>query len=136
MSITPLLLLEKVSKILAETPPELPDDEKEVIYRIVVSRAYYAAFWAAQDYLLEKEGAIVENNAHHHIRLAFRSRKPPESTVHDRLKRMFEDRVRADYSPQDTVTEEHATVALARGRDVFRLLAQMTQWLRQRNPLP
>lgn len=136
MSITPSQLLDTVAKFLAQTSSELPDADKEAIYRIVISRSYYAAFWAARDYLREKDGIVSDNNAHHVVRVAFRSRKPPESTVYDRLRVMVEERVRCDYKPEEEVTSIQAGLALFRGREVLNFLTQMTHWLRERNPLP
>lgn len=82
-----------------------PDGQKEAYYRSAISRAYYAAFHSAREYL-ELKGLLQPNqqNVHEEVRWLFATsselgaRNLPARIAED-LGRLRRDRNNADYEP-------------------------------------
>ncbi len=108
----------------------LPSTLHEAMLRSSISRAYYAAFGLARDYLITQEGRAVPRgtNIHWFVTTAFeRSSDPSRQVIGHLLHHLRSVRNAADYDrvfPRDVLGVARA--ALQESREVIQMLEQLT----------
>lgn len=107
---------------------QAPDPASEAKMRSAISRAYYAAFCEARNYVRDVAGLAVprDASAHAYVRKAFsRSTDPLRRSVGNSLIRLRESRRRADYEDQMANPREAAVRAVQTASRVLSVLASL-----------
>lgn len=102
-----------VARELASVKSDPPTDEARS--RSAISRAYYAAFCTARNFLLNREGLTISRSgrAHGEVRRGFlKSSDKAKKQVANRLKQLKEFRRRADYDDEFVGVEHSRNQAL------------------------
>jgi uncharacterized protein (UPF0332 family) len=100
---------------------------REACLRSAMSRAYYAAFATARSQSRERHGGIVRQSAAEHGEVAafFEKHGDAGSVIAVHLTRLRLLRNRADYDDEIGDPDATAEEAIARAREVLRLLATL-----------
>ncbi len=84
----------KTAEYMMSQARQFPDEE--ACYRSVTSRAYYASFGLARDYLKNHENFETSGNAHKEVREKLRA-KPTTQKISNQLKQLCQYRNESDY---------------------------------------
>ena len=110
---------------------DITTGESEVAARAAISHAYYAAFHDCRRFEAElgHEGACPESQKGTHNQLCWRLRQPHMAVPRERkllstrrgilLRKLHEDRVRADYELEEQVVAEDARQAIADSQEII-----------------
>lgn len=102
---------------------------REGKFRTAISRAYYAAFCTARNYLRDQDGdaSIIERgNVHSYVRNEFRaSSDRRRRTIGEGLARLLTYRQNADYEDTWTNLPIHARFSLLKAREVITQLRDL-----------
>jgi uncharacterized protein (UPF0332 family) len=101
--------------------------DKETVYRVVISRAYYAAFHAAKEFVEQNNlKASVKRNSHEDVVDSLISANKSDlsftnkcHTMGNRLDRIRRDRILADYNEKIQISDKEAREALSIARKII-----------------
>jgi uncharacterized protein (UPF0332 family) len=97
---------------------------KDACLRSAISRAYYAVFCVARNYLIDKKGIeIPKQDTHKFVREIFiESAIREEKIVGESIKQLWGKRKMADYEGSLTVTEGETEFCLKKAKDTLSLI--------------
>jgi len=112
-----LELAEKISEISI-------DNIEEARARTIISRAYYACFHKALNFLKEKRNFKEDTNGHIHKQVldALRFYIPE---LADKFNDLLDDRVKADYTFEERIKIKKAKEVVLRSKEVYRIIREM-----------
>ena len=114
----------KVAEILHEGA----SDAKfaEAMYRIAISRAYYAAFCLARNLLIKRAWLIQDKDVHRFVRDSFvDSENKQEQLIGRKLHRLKQARVKADYDDEIRDIAKLSADALKTSREILDAIAKL-----------
>ncbi len=97
---------------------------KDACLRSAISRAYYAVFCVARNYLIDKKGVrIPKEDTHKFVREIFiNSAIREEKIVGESIKQLWEKRKKADYDGFLTVSEAETEFCLQKAKSMLSLI--------------
>jgi uncharacterized protein (UPF0332 family) len=99
---------------------------EEAMYRIAISRAYYAAFCTARNHKIDKGAEMPFEDAHKFVVDGFRySKKEEERAIGQRLHRLKNMRVQADYDDEVDDVADMSSKAIKLAQEALDALAKL-----------
>jgi uncharacterized protein (UPF0332 family) len=99
---------------------------EEAMYRIAISRAYYAAFCMARNYRLEAGKELPFVDPHKVVVDTFRySQNANERAIGQKLHRLKNQRIQADYDDEVEDFADISSKALKAAREILAALAKL-----------
>lgn len=99
----------------------------EAIYRTAVSRAYYAVFCLARNYVRDIDGEEFSGNDHRNLQEYFRGNfHKPRRKIGNQLRKLHQDRIKADYHDElDERAVNKASKAIAAAKKIVAGLTEI-----------
>lgn len=97
---------------------------KEACLRSALSRAYYAVFCIARNYLIDKNGVrIPKEDTHKFVHMRYvNSLTKEEKKVGENLKQLWKKRKKADYDDPSIIWDDDVDFSLRIARDTLSLI--------------
>lgn len=127
MSFESIYYLYLAQELIGQTPPDPAN--REAKSRSAISRAYYAVFLQARNYLEENTSTMIRHSGEDHkiVRDAFKYHQTDGKwrKIGNNLGTLLEDRTFADYEEDESGMDDLATAAIDKAKLILNLLNQL-----------
>lgn len=101
-----------------------PAADAEASYRTAISRAYYAAFCTARDYVSKKNNTSYNSDAHRRVRTDLE--KAASQKLANQLRTIMDMRHKADYENNFSNPKPEAFKAITRAKQILEEIKSLT----------